>query len=935
MRPIKLTMTAFGSYVKRTEIDFTRLGTEGLYLITGDTGAGKTTIFDAITFALYGEPSGEYRKDTMMRSRDAADDEATAVELVFENRGKQYTVMRSLAYQRVKKRGEGTTSEPAKCKLIFPDDRKPLEKDGEVTAKIIEILGVTKSQFKQIIMLAQGEFRKMLCAKTKEEREERKKILRKLLNTEIYERFQAKIKEKAADSQNEFSDEKANAVRIVDLTDCGENPELLEIKENIVASKLPNISALYTFLELLKALCLNDEKQKSELSGEIEKVKADRDKISREIGDAEDKNKRYKECEELKKAIPEIQENAEKTKLEFERVQRENSPKINDLKENITLITNSLNKYETLDKLREDLSKSEKIISIKSGELNSLTEYCDQTEKELQAIKGELNSLKNAGENAAKLKAETEAREREKSDIKTLLKELEAYKETVEKLSSEQDKFRKADENAKQIEDEFHTLRDRYNNERAGLYADIASTLSEGEPCPVCGSIHHPNKAVKSDNSPDKKDVENAEKNAKSARKSADELCNSCEKIMGMLEKARDSLQQKLSSQDFDCGIDATIDKTNKRLQIINDEIKKLSENLKEENLKKERRDKLEKEIPEKEENLNKSKDNCSTLNTEISTGKTRIEELQKQYNSLKKELSFESRQAAETKIAALKAQSMDLEEALEKARKSADESKQRLDNTLTRIKTITDGLPKDYEQIDIDELNAKQSELAWREKELSDKLNGIKIRLRRNSDTLKEITKIIPLLNELEKQQELLENLSNAANGKGNLNGKTTLESFVQVEFFKDILRRANMQFSQMTSGRFELVCVDTPTSNQGDHTLDINVFDHYNGKTGDVGSLSGGESFMASLSLALGLSEAVRQKSGGIELETMFVDEGFGSLDEETLQQAMAALNGLSESGMLIGIISHVEELKRSITKQIVVKKDGTNGSRAEIEV
>ncbi len=934
MRPIKLTMTAFGSYVKRTEIDFTRLGTEGLYLITGETGAGKTTIFDAITFALYGKPSGEYRDTRMMRSRDAADDEATVVELVFENSGKRYSVMRSLAYQREKKRGEGTTFVSAQSILKLPNNRV-LEKDREVTAEIENILGVTQSQFKQIIMLAQGEFRKMLCAKTDKEREERQKILRKLLNTEVYERFQTKIKEKTAAAEKDFSEAKADAVRLVDMTDCGEIPELCEAKENIAASKLPNISALDTFLELLKELRLNDEKQSSEFGGKIEKVKTENSELSKQIGAARDKNNRYEEREKLKKALPEIEKNAEKARQDFERIQGENTPKINDLTNKITLITDRLDKFKQLDNIHDELKKSEKAVASNSKELSSLTEYCAKIEQELKTLKDELYSLKNAGENAAKLKAETETREREKSDIAALLKELGEYTETGEKLSSEQDKFKKADYNAKQLEDEFHALRDRYNSERAGLYADIASTLSEGKPCPVCGSVHHPNKAVKSDNSPDKKDVENAEKKAKLARKASDELCTSCEIIKNELKTSSNSLRQGLSSLKFNCEINDASDKANERLQIVTDEIARLSVELTKENLKKERRDKLEKEIPEKEKNLNKSKDNCNTLNTEISTEKTRVEVLQKQYDSLKKELPFESRQAAEAEITSLKAQSKDLEEALEKARKSADELKQQFDEALTQIKTISDGLPKDYIPVDIDELNARQSELAGREKELSDKLNVIKIRLGRNSDTFKEITKIIPRLNELEKQQGLLENLSNAANGKGNLNGKTTLESFVQVEFFKDILRRANMQFSQMTSGRYELVCVDMPVNNQRDHTLDINIFDHYNGKTGDVGSLSGGESFMASLALALGLSEAVQQKSGGIELETMFVDEGFGSLDEETLQQAMTALNGLSESGMLIGIISHVEELKRSIPKQIVVKKNGANGSRAEIKV
>ncbi|MBD5384270.1 MAG: SMC family ATPase, partial [Ruminococcaceae bacterium] len=502
------------------------------------------------------------------------------------------------------------------------------------------------------------------------------------------------------------------------------------------------------------------------------------------------------------------------------------------------------------------------------------------------------------------------------------------------KLSAEQNKYRDADDNASRLEERARSLRDRYNTERAGLYADIASTLSEGEPCPVCGSVHHPNKAVRSDDSPNKTDVENAEKNAVSARKSADELCNSCEKLKGGLESVRSSVEQKLTAMGFKRELDNADAEAEKRLNSVNSEIGNISERIAEETSKNERRKKLEKSIPDKENEVKVSKEKCTALSSGIDKASVRAEELKKQADDLKGTLRFSGKREAEKAVKALEAQSVKLSEAVRSAQKAAEDAAKLLHETLTRAETISNDI-KDYIPVDIDELNDRQSQLKGREKELFDDFKRIEFRSKINSDVLKKITESIPLLNKLEERANLLNGLSDAANGKGKEQSRTTLESFVQVEFFKDILRRANIQFSRMTSGRFKLVCKEIPTDNRSDHTLDINVFDCYVGKESDVRSLSGGESFLASLSLALGLSETVRQSAGGIELETMFVDEGFGSLDDETLQQAMTALNGLTESGILIGIISHVNELKRSITKQIVVGKDGENSSRAEIRV
>lgn len=930
MRPIKLTMTAFGAYAKKTVLDFDRLGTGGLYLITGDTGAGKTTIFDAITFALYNKPSGEYRDEKMFRSRYVSEETPTEVELIFECAGKRYTVTRSLAYRRSLKRGAGMTEEPAKSLLQFPDDRKPLEKESEVNAKITELLGLNKNQFKQIIMLAQGDFRKMLFAKTSE----RGDIFRKILNTDLYKSFQEEIWNRAKAANAEYENEKTDSVRLAGAASCDENSNVRAAKAEIMSGGLPNLSSLGDFCELLKALNSEDEEQRSALIPKIENVKKELEKIAGKIAAAQKENGLFEEIRRLKTLLPELEADAAKTKSDYEALSGKNAPLIESAKARITLLKSSLGEYEKLEKTIAQLQSTNDLIAEYKKKLSDDTACCDKLSQELEELQSELASLKNTGENIANLNAGKAELERAENDVSQLLETLSELDNSLENLAAEQKKYRAASDLAAALENAAVALRDRYNNERAGLYADIAAGLSEGVPCPVCGSVHHPNKAVKSENSPEKKDVDKAEKQAKTARETADALCNSCEKLAGRSDAVKNAAEQKIAALGFGCGIEKAGEKAARKLSEINSELAAVGAELSEELGKSRRRSELETLLPEHSESLEALKRGCAELESGIRAAAARAEEREKQIGELKNSLEFENKSAAQSEINSLDLKAKTLQKEIDNAKNGADVSAEKLSETQTRIDAISDQLPKNFEPADIDVMNAEQSRLKASEKELFEKLKSVELRLKINAGVLNGLSENIPRLVKLEAKRDLLYGLHAVANG-GKGENKMKLETFVQVEFFGDILKRANVQFGKMTSGRFELVRKAIPSDKTVDHTLDIDVLDHYNGKTRDVRSLSGGESFIASLSLALGLSEAVRQNAGGITLETMFVDEGFGSLDEETLQQAMTALNGLTQQGRLIGIISHVDALKRDIPKQIVVKKDGANGSTAEIVV
>lgn len=928
MRPVKLTMNAFGSYAKETVLDFTKLGAKGLYLITGDTGAGKTTIFDAITFALYGEPSGDGRKENMIRSRGVSGNDPTTVELEFESGGKRYTVSRSLAYMRQKERGEGYTSQSAKNVLILPEG-KTVEK--KVTEKITEILGVNKDQFKRIIMLAQGEFQKLLFAKSDEKRD----IFRKLMDTGIYDKFQVRLKEKSKAAQDKFESDKNAVIFEIKSSDTGDCSELAEMKDKICPSNLPNLSEAEKFAKILKTLCQTDEYQRAEFLASSKEVTKERDDINREITDKEGKNALLLKINALKDLIPELEKKADDLKNEAARIQSENKSKIENLSADITTIRNSLDDYEKLDVLHKDLESANKAVKDGNKRLKSLSEFQEKAEKALSEMKKTLDDIGNSGENIANLTAQMERSERIRNDINALINDNGKYISATRELSAEQEKYITQDEKAKLLESKSLELRDRYNSERAGLYADIASALIDGQPCPVCGSVHHPNKAVRSENSPDKKAVDAAEKNAKKSRAEADKLCNVCAALKGEVESDKKALEKKLADLNFTRGLQNASDEAEERLNSVNTEIEKISAKLEEETRKKTIREKLDKDIPEKEMEIKNLNGNISEISQVISSNTILAGQKKEQFDELKAKLKFADKSEAKSEINTLENQIKELEKSIRDAQDKEKQAENKLYNVRSQKNAYSSQLPSDYILADIGLLKDRLQKIDERAKSLANDISKIDIRLNNNSKIVKNITDSIPKLAELEKKFALLSGLSAVANGDVNKQSKTKLESFVQAEFFKNVLKRANFRFKEMTDGRYELICKDD-TGIRSDQALDINIMDHYNGKTGDVHSLSGGESFIASLSLALGLSEAVQQSTGGIEIETMFVDEGFGSLDEEILQQAMNALNKLAEdgSGVLVGIISHVTELKRSIPKQIVVHKDGENGSRAEIK-
>lgn len=918
MRPVKLTIEAFGPYVKKTELDFEKLGTEGLYLITGDTGAGKTTIFDAITYALYGKSSGGERKDDMMRSKYAEPTVKPMVELIFDVNGKRYTVMRTLKYERQK----GTTPCPATTSLTFSDG-KVIEKD--VTANVKKLLGIDENQFRQIMMLAQGDFRKLLVAGS----EKRQEIFRSIFNTEIFEKFQKTLNDKSKLKENILQEKKANAIANIRLVNCDATSEIAVKKSEILKNELANIPTLDEFCKMVAQQNSADNAQFENASVQYEEIRKQYDELNRIIENEKTRKNQFDEMESLKRQLPETetekneaQKNAETTK-EKGMLQRDKlTKKINSLEE-------KLEEYDKLEKSLDEIQKYEQEFENEKKCLDKKKIEYTRLCAALKDSRDEENFLKSDSGDIAALTDEKNKSESYIEKLKTVIDAINDFYEKSEAFDASKKEYNRIGNNAKKLAEKSIEMRRRFNDEQAGI---IAETLEEGQPCPVCGSAHHPCKAVKSEKAPSREEVETAEKESEKAQKEENEASKKSGIAKGNFDTSKAQALKAIEKANLKCKIESALKLADEKYEKENDILMNINEKISTENKKTERLGKLAEIIRESQEKCEKLNKDINDIELKTQRFSTLIEEKKDQAKRLKKSLKFGSKSEAQREIKKMAAEVKHIDSDIENADEAAKSAKEKLDKLQTGIDTISKQLPENYCPVNIDELNKELGKINEESNKFSDKKNDIVRKLKNNTDILKKLQNILPELYDAEDNYTLFKGLSQTANTKGG-SSRESFESYVQSVYFDKILSCANVHLRQMTNDHYELVRQTASRDNRGDRTLDIDVTDHYNGTTRDVKSLSGGESFIASLSLALGLSDTVQQISGGIQIETMFVDEGFGSLDQDTLQQAMTALCSLTQSGRLIGIISHVEMLKSEIPKQIIVKKDRMNGSFAEI--
>lgn len=1040
MRPIKLTISAFGPYASKQVIDFEELKGRNIFVISGKTGAGKTTIFDAISYALYGEASGESRETDSLRSHFADDNTETYVELEFELRGEKYTVNRVPKQKKKKARGEGYTEKSADATLTLPDG-KVITKVKNVTDKIIEILGITREQFKQIVMLAQGEFKKLLLADSVE----REGIFRKIFNTYDFEKIQAELKDKAANlSKNRTKSKHEMEINLKNIK--GEHDIVIDeyVDFPLVIEKLKDLlerdNNIYKTLneegkEVDNNLQVkNQEKAIIETNNNLLKEKEIITKALEELLSKEDeyKNKSKtiidgKNAKEVKYIEDKLIETTKKlTKREEDynlslknidslKLKQEEANKLLQIEESkecdrekLSVEINNLNKLE--EKIIELDSLNNKVMHLKQSAENSKLQIINNKKEteELKKSKEEkelqLKDIATLETKKVELESDIKAKNKTLDEVRELFKVIRSFQNTYIEHNNKAKEYKEFEVEYKKVKENYEKMDDLYKKEQAGI---LASKLQENEPCPVCGSTNHPNKATIKENLkiPTKEELKVAKENLDKLEKENLEKINNLTTLNSNKTTYLEQVNNHLSMLSATLNIDKTFNsETAKVVKNLGTELKSVIDKLKDELLKVidkiSLKEKIEKElnlitttINEREHSLIKLEECEKNYTTELTQNITKIDEYKKEIpeniTDLKTlnnliEVKTKELNISKEKLAKLRLENENLAKKLEgenstskEINKSIEELKLEIANNkanfneaikeqgFDNIQTYEDAklqismvesLEKEVENynselkltkakqediinktkdivfMDITTIDEEIRSIQNNKKELESKLRELHAIIVGNKTILKNVENLNIEFKEIEEEYKVVGELADLANGKKA--PYISFERYILASYFEDIIEAANIRLEKMTGDRFSLIRKTSKSKGAGQKGLELEIYDNYTDSSRDVSSLSGGESFKASLSLALGLSDIVQSNAGGVSLDTMFVDEGFGTLDPQSLDNAIDSLLELQRGGRLVGIISHVEEIKERIDAKLEVTST-SKGSKVEFNI
>lgn len=915
MRPTKLIISAFGPYAEKVEIDMSSLGRQGLYLIAGDTGAGKTTIFDAITFALYGSASGQQRSTSMLRSKYAAENVPTFVEMEFEYKGKCYRITRNPEYLRPSLRGSGYTKESAKATLYYPNG-KTIEGSSEVTKAIIDIVSLSKDQFSQISMIAQGDFLKLLNADTTS----RSEILRSLFNTKPYLDFQRELKEKSLEMKSRYERKKESIQHYVNGLRSDEEGTLLpeRIKDK----------ATQEILCAAEELMMKDREAIERLKKELALLQIKITEADERIGKGKILKKAKEDFDEAKKMLEENRPLAEALKKEYEAALATKG-EADDLRLKIAQEEEKLPEYDRLEELGQKLSDNTSLLEKQSGLIIEISNNIQDLQAEIDAFKEEAESLRDIHVQSEKFENKKEKIDTEIRAVCELVDMHKSYTDLIRSLEHAKESYKALQEKSEKLLNDAQRIERIFLDEQAGI---LAKNLIEGEPCPVCGSPDHPRPAVLLQEAPTEEDVKKAKNSAREAQDEAREASLYANTLSTKADASLLSLQNSSTRLSGPAEAAEIPLYAENRLLLLKQNKKENEEGLQAIKEKMKRQAVLTESIPTLEKEYNAAIENRIEADKKIASIKQEGIYLQSEKEKLGASLVHESKDEAQRQINALVSQKLQLEQQLEKAKNACEKQQKRIDEWDASIKASA-ALLKEGTDVDMSaELERRQSFEAEKEG-FENSRDDIVRRISANQEATKKIKESLSELSDIESRHTWIKALSDTANGTLAGKEKVMLETFIQMTYFDRIIQRANTRFMIMSGGQYELRRADSAENMKSQSGLDLEVLDHYNGTSRSVKTLSGGESFKASLSLALGLSDEVQAAAGGIQLDAVFIDEGFGSLDPESLSMAMKALIGIADGNRLVGIISHVAELRDKIEKQVLVQKKKTGGSAVSI--
>ncbi len=925
MRPLRLSMTGFGPYKKNTVIDMESLGSGGLYLVTGDTGAGKTYIFDAITYALYGEMSGSGRDSRNVRSQYCADGEKTEVELVFEYRGKRYTVSRNPEYNRAKSRGEGFTKQTAGATLIMPDG-SVIDGTSRVTDSVKKLLGIDRGQFCNIVMIAQGEFRKVLNAGT----EERQKLFRKLFNTQPYNRLSDALKDLNKANQEAYSDCLRSMELSLSSVSCSFSEELCAKLDDLKARNGSGADYSEDTVTLISGIIDAGRVRQEYLADELKAAEDKLTSLSNTVAIAQEHRKNISSLNAARESVALHESSVNEARIRLDEAMAA-KPLAEKLENDAALLEVSMTSYDELDSVSKTMTEIEADINNCNDQLGVLREEAEALASGIAGYEAELAQLSNAGRNLIILKNRIEKTDDRKKALNKLIEDIASVHELRRTLKEQQASLEPVISEADRLETEHSHMLSAYLREQAGI---LAVSLSDGKPCPVCGSVHHPKPAKISGEAPSSDDIEEALKAAKAARKKASDKAGEAQKTGGRLNTAEAAAAELALRETGSSDLDEAEKAASAEIRSLSDELISMKADEKALTEKADRYDALNGSIPELKKKHEKLSAKVQSKAEELNKANTAFAAAKARHDQISKDLAYGCRDEAEKELNKTAAEAKQLRDSIEAASNNLNEAvsaKNANDTKISELEKVVAG----YTPVDEDKAKADAEETGAYIQLLKDESIMTATELKSAETALNSVRTASEKLRRIRRDHEIIDPLSRTASGALTGKEKISLETYVQAFYFERIIRRANLRLRMMSEGQYEFVRTGGTGDKRHQTGLDLSVADHYSGTERPVNTLSGGESFMASLSLALGLSDEVQASAGGIRLDTMFVDEGFGSLDSETLEKAIRTLTELSDEDRLVGIISHVEALKSRIDKQIIVTKDREAGSRASIVV
>ncbi len=897
MRPLKLTISAFGPYGGQVVLEMEKLGSRGLYLITGDTGAGKTTIFDAICFALYGEASGSNRRSDMLRSNFADAKTPTFVELEFSCGGKVYSIRRSPEYERPKERGVGVTTQKAEALLTFPDDRQPLTKWKEVTAAVTELIGLDREQFSQIAMIAQGDFLHLLLAKT----EERSKIFREIFHTGRYQRFQERVRQEASALRADYENLQRSMEQYVLGIQCD-------------PARLETVTAEDGALELLSELLHEDELLRQEADRKIAEQETAIQNLDGQLTQAELSEKKRMELAALQKQLAELQGELERKKLELDAC-REDEAQAKALYLQAETLRQMLPQYDRLAELQMRYGTLQRQISDGKMRQAQAKEDARRYQSAVAEIESETQILLETVQKINNLETSVQAMITRSENLKQLKEAGRKLQLSQASLECGQREYLLAREEADRLNRSCSDMERLFLDQQAGI---LAAALVEGEACPVCGSVHHPDPAQMAAHAPTQAALEQERRNLEKANRRREHASEEAHRLHAQTEASQQHFLQ-LAAAVLNVEEETAVwNCLESEEQAIKENLTQLNTQLSTAVQKRQQLENRQVRLEEFRHAMKTAVEQSQKAEVELSAWAAEQMVLQTEIENRKRTLLHPTRKLAEDEVRSLTAQSEALMKKLEAAQENHKKTEQRIHNCKAQAVLLEQQL-SELPKLDLIELRQQRSLLSENRSRNLEKRELLSHRLAANRDIQNRLQKGCEKLRKTGEVWTMVRSLSETVNGAISGKEKIMLETYVQMTFFDRVLRRANVRLLEMTGGRYTLQR-RSEANLRSQSGLELDVVDHGTGMARSAASLSGGESFQASLSLALGMSDEL-QPIGGVRLETLFVDEGFGSLDDEALRQAMQTLQGLSEGERLVGIISHVDLLKQWVDRQIRV--------------